>query len=227
MSSRPTGAVRVAPRAGRSRPDAPERRRLAAPPRRWGALAGLVALLALCVVAGMWLWQQAGRTTETIVVAGDVRPGEMIERSDLASRPMAGTSGAFSVDDVSLVVGKRARVGLVSGQVVPRAGITDMPVPGEGQRMVGLELGPARMPADLEPGDLVSVIRVPVEGGEAAQADLARPAVLAPRAVVSSVAATESGDAQLTISVPESDADALAAHGAAGQVAVTQVSVVP
>ena len=103
--------------------------------------------------------------------------------------------------------------------------VTADPLPGPGERVVGLQLDATRAPAGLTPGDVVVVIAVPPEGDPSTPGDLDNPTVLAPSATVASAAAIEGAGTRLTLLVPEPVAERVTAYVAAGRVALVQAPV--
>jgi PIN domain nuclease of toxin-antitoxin system len=157
-------------------------------------------------------------------VAGSAVPaGQVIERGDLAVTAVSGVDGAIAAVDVERVVGRMADVGLVPGQVLTDAMITSDQVPADSERVVGLQLDPARTPAGLSPGDAVSVLAVPPTGDPSIPDALGSPRVLAESATVHLIDRVESGGARVALIVRFEDANRVAAYGAAGRVALVQL----
>lgn len=195
-------------------------------------------LIALLLVIGAALAvalvvMKAGGKVEVVAVSQDVAKGEVIERADLSAASVAGVAGAIAVEDVAQVVGKTAAVDLVAGQVILEQQLTSEAVPGDGDSLVGLSLEPARIPAGLQPGDLVNVIAVPAadststgKAGSSENTELEAPRVLAEAATVYSARGegTAGGAQLLTVVVKESDAARLAAYSTSNRVAVVEIS---
>ena len=78
-------------------------------------------------------------------------------------------------------MGKRAAGGLVEGQVLTEAALTDKQVPGDGQRLVAIRLDTGRVPGGLAPGDLVDVLAVPPDGDQGSREQLNQPVKLRSR----------------------------------------------
>lgn len=209
----PTAA---APSFGRTR-DLPTR------PRRYAQWAGTLAFLLLCLAAAGWLWQQKGDQVEVLVAGTAVPAGQVIDRGDLAVRPVSGVDGAIAAADLEQVVGRVAEVALVPGQILTDAMITSDQVPADSERVVGLQLDPARTPAGLSPGDAVSVLAVPPSGDPSSPDALASPKVLTESATVHLIDRVEGGGARLSLIVSSDDANRVAAFGAAGRVAIVQL----
>ncbi len=190
--------------------------------RRPGQWVGMVALLLLTGVAATWLWQQKADRVEVLVTRTSVPAGQVVTAEDLATAEVAGVAGALTADDLAELIGQVAAVGLVPGQVLTGDMVTDSPVPGPGQRVVGLMLDPARVPPGLSAGDVVTVLRVPIDGDAGSSEQLEQPAVLAANVAVRSVGRVQGGSTRLGLVVTATDANQVAAFAAAGQVVVVQ-----
>jgi len=221
----PSGGQRMS-----SRPDLPQRGR----PSKGLIIAALLAVIGSALLVATVV-VRAGDKTEVLVIGEKSVPeGQVIERADLVSRPVAGLSDAIPVTSADEVVGKTAAVDLLPGQVLMPEMVTSDPVPGKSQSLVGLALDPTRIPAaGLQPGDVVDVIAVPpasATGGGAAsaeaKAELESPPMLSEDAVVYSVdgGGTAGGQQLLTLVVDAKDAARLAAYSTSNRVAVIEVS---
>lgn len=194
-------------------------------PRRYGQWAVAVLMILVSVLAAGWLWQQRSDRVEVLAVARDIPAGAVVAREDLRVVEVAGVDGAIGVGHASTVIGTTAGVGLVSGQILTPEMLRTDPVPGSGERVVGVELDGTRAPAALVPGDRVSVIAVPPTGDASTPTELTSPTVLADGAKVQSVESIEGAGARFTLVVPAVVADRVAAFGAAGRVALVQSPV--
>ena len=204
------------------RPSTSRARDIPRPPRRYGQWAATVLFLLVAMLAAGWLWQQKSERVEVLVVRSPVAAGEVVDRGDLGTSDVAGVAGAIPVGDVEGVVGKTAAVGLVPGQLLTAGMVTDAPVPAAGERVVGVELDATRVPSGLAPGATVMVLAVPPSGDPSSSSVLSSPDVLAQRAVVRSTAPLDGGNTRLSLVVPRSEANRVAAFGAAGRIAVVQ-----
>lgn len=194
-------------------------------PRRLGQWAASVLFVVVVVIGLVALFQSQSDRVEVLVVTNPVPAGQVVERGDVRPAEVAGVSGAILAADVESVVGKRAAAGLVEGQVLTEAAFTDVQVPGEGERLVALQLGNGRVPGGLAPGDIVDVLAVPAEGDAGAPDQLTRPTLLAEAARVESVGKTPEGTRVVTVLVDEGVADPVAAYSAAGQVTIVQAPI--
>lgn len=192
-------------------------------PRSYGSVVLGVALVAACGLGGALYLSSAGDTESVIVLSGPVAEGETIERSDLVSSEVAGVDGAFSVDDLSSVEGQTAAVDLVEGQVLIGEQVTDEPLPGEGEALVGVALEAPQVPGDgLEVGDVVRVVGV----GAQDSSTPGKPKVLASSAQVYRVRAddTQTDTHIISLVVDDAAADPVAAYAAAGRVSLVEIS---
>ncbi|UYM06321.1 hypothetical protein [Solicola gregarius] len=197
--------------------------------RRWGKAAAAVLLIALCAGGGAVLFQRSSDEVAVIAIAdGGVAKGEVIERGDLVQTDVSGVDGAIPVGDLAEVEGMTAAADLLPGQIVTDAALTSEPVPGDGERTVGLVLSDAQMPDEVAPGDNVIVLAVPrSDTGTASGKALDDPVKLAPSARVYRVdaATTDGGTAQrVTVVVPEAAAARMAAYAATDQVAIVEAA---
>lgn len=191
--------------------------------RQW---VGSVLLVVVSVLLAALLWTRHGGTSEVLVVARPVAPGEVIEASDLRSAEVSGVGDAINASQAGSVVGQRAAAGLVEGQVLTTTAVTTSTVPAADERMVALELRTGLVPAGLTAGDVVRLLAVPPEGGTGDADALEEPPVLAEVASVFAVSRTDQGTVVISVLVEPQVADAVAAHAAAGQVAVVQAPLV-
>lgn len=191
-------------------------------PRRLGQWAAAVLFVVIVVLGLLALFQSQSDRVEVLAVTDAVPAGQVIEESDVRSVEVAGVTGAIPATDIDSVVGKRAASGLVEGQVLTDAALTDELVPGEEERVVAISLPNGRVPGGLSAGDVVSVIVVPVEGAEGSSEQLEAPAVLSQAASVQSVGDTPEGTRVVTVLVDAGEAEQVAAFSAAGQVTIIQ-----
>ena len=194
-------------------------------PRRYGQWAGAVLFVVMAVLLAGWFWQQKSDQRAVLVVAEPVPAGSVINAKDLGVLEVSGVNGAIPSDDSGTIIGSTATVGLVDGQVLTRDMVTSDPLPGPGERVVGLQLDATRAPAGLAPGDVVAVIAVPPDGDPSTPGNLDDPTVLAPSATVASAAAIQGAGIRLTLVVPDSVAERVTAYMAAGRVALVQAPV--
>jgi hypothetical protein len=194
-------------------------------PRRYGQWAGAAFFIVLCVLLAGWFWQQQRGLEPVLVMGHAVSVGSRVTADDLKAVEVSGVTGAISSHDSSQVVGRTAAVGLVKGQILTTGMVTDDPVPGAGERVVGMELDATHAPAGLQPGDLVEVLAVPVAGNSGGSEDLGDPTVLAATATVLSASAVEGAGTRMTLLVPAAVAEEVAAYVSAGRVALIEAPI--
>ena len=213
-----------APRSGTQQATPPSRRTRGVPrvPRRYGQWAATVLFLLVTVLIAGWLWQQKSDLEEVWAVDVAVPAGSVIERDDLVTLQVAGIDEAIAVSELDSIVGSTAAVGLVPGQVLNHDMLTPDPIPGPGERVVGVELDATRVPGGLAPGDVVTILAVPPTGDPSTPDELESPRTLAEEATVLSAFKIEGAGTRLTLVVSKEQANRVAAFGAAGRVALVQ-----
>lgn len=194
-------------------------------PRRYGQWAGAVLFVVMAVLLAGWFWQQNSDRQEVLAVAHPVAPGTVIAPVDLKVVAVAGVASTISSEDAASVVGSTAAVGLVEGQILTRDMVTSKPLPGPGERVVGVQLDATRAPTGLLPGDVVVVLAVPPSGDPSSPEQLDHPTVLAPQATVASAEVVEGAGTRLELVVPDSVAERVTAYVAAGRVALVQAPI--
>ncbi|WP_238408669.1 SAF domain-containing protein [Pimelobacter simplex] len=158
-------------------------------------------------------------TQEVLVVANDIKRGEIIQAGDLsvvrvsvdpALTPVAGSQKGE-------LMGSRAAVDLWAGTLLTEGSVTDSLVPGKGQSLVGISLTPAQMPSEaLYFGDAVRIVTTPGDQGEITDEE----PVTIEATVVGVSRVEETGETVVDVSVSEGDAADLAARAATGRVAL-------
>jgi len=194
-------------------------------PRRYGQWAGAVLFVVMAVLLAGWFWQQKADREEVLAIAHPVAAGTVIAADDLKVVAVAGVASTISSQDAARVAGSTAAVGLVKGQILTPDMVTSKPLPGPGERVVGLQLDATRAPSGLLPGDVVVVLAVPPAGDPSSPSELDNPTVLAPRATVASAEVIEGAGTRLALVVPESVAERVTAYVAAGRVALVQAPI--
>ncbi|WP_165362692.1 SAF domain-containing protein [Promicromonospora panici] len=189
--------------------------------RRRPALIALgLALVALSVLAVVYLTTMLGQTFRVLAVAQEIPRGTVIEAGDLTVAELpTGPSAleSISADELDLMVGKIAATDLSPGQLLTEANAVDELGPPTGQSIVGVALAPSQMPITaLRPGDAVRVVETPATGGE--------PPTEAPFSIAATVIRSEPsplGDQMVVdVQVTSNNAAALAARAATGRVAI-------
>jgi hypothetical protein len=189
--------------------------------RRRPALIALgLALVALSVLASVYLATSLNRTYQVLAVTQEVPRGTVIEASDLASVDLPTGPTLLKpvlAEQLDQIVGKIAATDLGPGQLLTKDSAVDALGPPTGQSIVGVALAPSQMPTtDLRPGDKVRVVETPATGGE--------PPTEAPFAIAATVIDVEPsplGDQMVVdVQVTSNNAAALAARAATGRVAI-------
>lgn len=194
-------------------------------PRRYGQWAGAALFVVVAVLLAGWLWQQKSDRISVLVIDHAVPAGATVTANDLTVAEISGVDNAIPSTDSDQIIGSTAAVGLVEGQILTPDMVTSTPIPGPGERIVGLELDAPHAPSGLRPGDTVKVLAVPPSGDPGTTADLDDPPLLAAQATVASVRVIQGSGTRLTILVPDSVADRVAAYVAAGRVALVQAPI--
>jgi hypothetical protein len=184
-----------------------------------------VLFVLVAVLAAGWLWQQKSDRQEVLAVTRVVPAGAVITSYDLKVIDVAGLKDGIAASDAKDVEGRTAAVGLVPGQVLTPGLMTTSPVPGKGERVVGLDLDASRAPTGLAPGDVVMVLAVPPSGDSSAPTELESPMVLAETATVLSADHVEGAGTRFTLVLGKDAAAQVASFGAAGRVALVQTPV--
>lgn len=191
-------------------------------PRRYGQWTAAVLFVLLSVLVAGWLWQQRSDREEVIAMVRPVPVGVVISASDLGVVEVAGVEGGVPWSESGNIIGKAAAVGLVEGQILTPDMLTTDPVPGPGERVVGVELDATRAPGGLMPGDVVSVLAVPPTGDPSTPEQLDDPTVLADDVTLGGLERVEGAGTRMTLLVPREVADRVTAYAAAGRIALVQ-----
>jgi hypothetical protein len=192
--------------------------------RRPAHVALLVALIVVLGALGGWAYSTAGKKTPVVVVARPVPAGHVIGRADVSTVAVAGEVRAIGADGIEAVVGRTAAVELLPGTLLQRAMLSSSGPLGADEGLVGVAVAPGQLPADgLAPGDRVRVVQLPAQ--DATSGGVAAPVDLVLSAVVFSASDAGSGNSTVvSLIVPLAKADAVAAAGAAGRVALIGVA---
>ena len=181
--------------------------------------------MVMAVLLAGWLWQQRSDREAVLAISRPVAAGQVITSADLRVVQVAGVPGTIGGTESGSVVGSTAAVGLVTGQILTRDMVTSDPIPGTGQRIVGLQLDATRAPTGLAPGDAVVVVAVPPAGDPSATEALDSPTVLAAKARVISTQLIAGTGTRMSLLVPQAVAERVTAYGAAGRVALLQAPI--
>lgn len=203
--------------------------RVEPPPGRRARLPELVVGAALMVgfALAAVLWHMS--TTEkdpALALAAPVARGEVVEAADLrvvyvASDDPIARLGKADADEI---IGRVALSDLPAGTLLTRGSVAPQLSVGPGEALVGLALDPGQVPSTrLLPGDLVNVVAGPTEGA-ASPVDGRATAVVASRATVYAVEDLRTeGRRFVSVKLPESDANRVAAVAERGPVRLVLV----
>ena len=188
--------------------------------RRRPLLVGLgVALTALGGLGAVWLASTGTGTVTVVGIAKEVRAGDVIQQGDLVGVQVApGTAlRTLPVDHYADVVGKRSLVRLLPGSLLNPDAVADKLVPGTGQALVGLSLGPAQRPAvPFDAGDDVQILYTPSNQDPGSSSP--------PSPVIGTVVSTQDdADANrliLNVTVDADSAPKVATWGSAGRATI-------
>ena len=216
MSANGAGHRAVVPPAG---PQMRKRER----PRR-GLIATGVVVVLVCVLGAALVYQREGGKVSVIKVAKAVPVGHKIEPDDLTTAQMSSDNiPAFAGNHMGEVVGKVAVVGLVPGEILNAAMVTDKPATPPGYVVAGVSLKAGQLPAGgVSAGDQVMVILLPAQSAGASSGGTAT--VLENSARVTDSTATPDGTGSVvSLLIPKTDAAQLAQANNAGLVSLSQV----
>jgi hypothetical protein len=139
--------------------------------RRWGRFAAGTCLALLGGLLFAVLYLSAGSRVEVLVAARDIDAYHVIERDDLriervAAEPDVATIDADAIDEL---VGRTAAAGVPEGAILASDQVfaEDVRVVGDGEVVVGMEVGLGQAPRGLRAGDSVVLAIEPAAGSEA------------------------------------------------------------
>ncbi|SEP53793.1 SAF domain-containing protein [Amycolatopsis saalfeldensis] len=193
--------------------------------RRWWLLSVAVVLAAVVAVGNYALIAGQDARVEVLVLTRTVSWGQQLGEGDLGvakavpDQPLA----SISASERAGVVGRVARSTLPAGSVLAPGQLSAQPVPGPGERLVGLPVKPGHLPArGLAAGDVVQVS--PVASGTGTDAGSAPANAAEPfRARVLGVGLPDPSGVVTVDVVVGADAALAATSAAAGQVVLVQL----
>lgn len=193
--------------------------------RRWWLLGVAVVLAAVVAYGNFALIAGQDERVDVLVLTRDVGWGQRIGEGDLGVAKAVPDQrlASISASERAGVVGQVARSTLPAGTVLAPGQLTAQPVPGPGERLVGLPVKPGHLPArGLAPGDLVQV--TPVAGGTGTDAGQTTASTAGPfRARVLGVGPPDSTGAVTVDVLVGADTAQAASSAAAGQVVLVQL----
>ena len=199
--------------------------------RRPGWLAAGVALVALAVLANVYLFTTSGHRVSVVRVARDVPIGQQLSRADVDTTSMALGPGLRVIPGRQLgeVIGQHAAVDLRAGSLLTASQVTTQLTPRPGQALVTVALKPGLLPpGGLAPGSQVRIVSTP---GAQAQ-DVAAPSDHGPAPSEKDVPATVDAvggpdtDGTMTVSllIADIDSSTVARQASTGQFALVVTS---
>lgn len=211
-----------------SRQSQPARVALPTRQRRPGYVALALTLIVGLAGVGAWLYSEAGQTTPVVVMVGEVPAGHRVDRDDVSTVDVAGSVTAIGGDRLSEVVGMTAAVHLLPNMLVQRSMVTGEQPLSSGEAAVGVAVRGGQLPAEgVAAGELVAVLRIPVTGSAAATAEVEDAQTLVRQARVYDTRPdpAQAGGTLVTLIVPSTSVEAVAAASGSGQAALARVGV--
>ena len=212
----------TAPTAAPPRHDGQRPPRLRAPSpstqataRHRGRIGAGAVLLTISAILAVLVYGNLGDRSAVLAAAAEIRPGQMIEESDVkvvrvAADPDVATVPASRRADI---VGKRAAVGLTPGSLLAPESVTAGPGIPAGNTIIGAVVKPGQYPIGLREGDEI-VVLVVSEGSENSSGV---------EAVIVSVSSRSGPEGTaIALAVPSANASALARAGAQGRLILTR-----
>ncbi len=209
----------------------PARPKTGAPKKRRSAgrvlLGGLVVMACAFASAAVTLRSEMSGTA--LAVQSDLPAGHTLTKNDLRVVKAAVGPGVDFVpaDRDVTVIGKQLTVPLVAGAVLVTENVGAPAYPQQGQAIIGVAVKPGQYPPDLAPGDRIAVSSVP---SDVAAADIGTTGTATkPTTVVAVVTKVDRPEqpqnpAVVTLLLPKSDAQDMAAPVAQGLVTLMQIS---
>lgn len=214
----------TAPTAAPPRHDGQRPPRLRAPSpstqataRHRGRIGAGAVLLTISAILAVLVYGNLGDRSAVLAAAAEIRPGQMIEESDVkvvrvAADPDVATVPASRRADI---VGKRAAVGLTPGSLLAPESVTAGPGIPAGNTIIGAVVKPGQYPIGLREGDEI-VVLVVSEGSENSSG------VEAVAIIVSVSSRSGPEGTAIALAVPSANASALARAGAQGRLILTR-----
>lgn len=209
-----------APPAG---PSAPEQVGAVKPRRNMRLVLLGVALAVVFALLAVWAVNRAGEARSVVVAIHDVRAGDRIESSDLATTQLRGGDEVQTVpgSKLSSLVGKRAVQSMPSGSLVSESDFANRITPRSGDAVVPIPVTSGQYPASgLQRGD---VIRVVVTGGGQSVEGL-EPGTTFNGVVLALGDADEKGTMTVDVSISTTDAPSAAAAAGTGRISIINVA---
>lgn len=183
--------------------------------RHRGRIGAGAVLLTISAILAVLVYGNLGDRSAVLAAAAEIRPGQMIEESDVkvvrvAADPDVATVPASRRADI---VGKRAAVGLTPGSLLAPESVTAGPGIPAGNTIIGAVVKPGQYPIGLREGDEI-VVLVVSEGSENSSGV---------EAVIVSVSSRSGPEGTaIALAVPSANVSALARAGAQGRLILTR-----
>lgn len=191
---------------------------------RPGLVALAVALIAVGGLAAAYAVTLVGSTRTYLAVARPVAVGAALVPADVTTVRITTDPGLrpISATNVDRVVGRHAAVALVPGTLLTGDQLTDVPIPGPGQSLVGLGLPEDRLPASrVKPGSAVTLVATTQTSG-VVQPDSTStgPPPTFPAVVVDVRKGVRDGTLLINVTVSKADAATVAALAASDRIVI-------
>jgi len=188
--------------------------------RRPKLIALAVALIALGGALSAYIWTSSSDAVSVVAISQNVQRGQTITGADLSTATITPDPNLRTVPSSqrATILGKRAATDLAAGSILTPASTTTDLIPPAGRSLVGVAATAAQMPAQpLVAGDAVRIIDTPRKQDD--------PPTGTPNSVAAIVVRTSStpdanGLALVDVTVPTTNAAALASHVATGRIAI-------
>jgi Flp pilus assembly protein CpaB len=189
-----------------------------APRRRWGGAALALLLMVLGAAGALWLAAGEAPTAEVVALARPLSRGQLVTRDDLAVVRVAADGGAVRLATPEAagraLVGRPVLIDLPAGTLLGPEMVGSSALPA-GHVSLGVRVAADGLPSpSLRPGDLVDVVGVETEAGQAAGRAGSQAVVLVRRVQVADVRpaaeGAPGGDTVVYLIVPEPAAEAVA-----------------
>lgn len=196
---------------------------LATRQRKPGYVALAVILIIGLAVAFGWFYKSSGAKVPVVVVIQPVAAGHPVLRQDLSTIDVSGGVVAVGGDHMDSVVGEIATVDLLPNTLLQRSMVTSADTLPVGSAQVGVALKGGQVPAEgLSPGDSVEIVALPDKGTAGANQS-ASVLVGSARVFAAVTDPAQVGGLLVTVTVPATDAVAVAQASGTGLVALIKV----
>lgn len=182
-----------------------------------------IALAVIFALLAVWAVNRAGEARSVVVVANDVRAGDEIKASDLATTRLRGGEDVRTVPASRLdsLVGRRAMQALPAGSLVTENNFEQRISPRSGDVIVPIAVTAGQYPASgLERGD---VVRVVVTGGGQSVEGL-EPGTSFDGVVLALGPQGDNGTMTVDVSISSGDAASAAAASGTGRISIINVA---